>query len=743
MTREDDFGVHILNLPYGDGWSKIFGMENFGNTCFCNSILQCLFYTEKFRAHLASQGGLSYDKKGSVYGVQQHPYVTKYEHNLKKTRELIKSSKILSNNANNDRPKSSRKSGLFGIKLNSGNTGSNSNNNGNFTNSNSSVRSLAIDVPSNVPFVKRAKECTFLTAEQKLRIKKFAELRNMELLITRTTGLLDKSENDMLFMLNSDSYYSENNALQEKATKGDLILISPLSSIVVVGIPQPDPSLNTTYQATLQNPSIDQRKRAALQNGPIINLDHPILKASNLLDDSDLLFALKDIYECIIENDSQIGVVSPNYFISKLRERNILFSLINMHHDAHEFFNYLLNVIIEYLDKYHGHEVNWANQLFQGLITNETKCLQCETVTSRDEEFLDLSIDIPGGESSFSLTYALNNFSKKEILTQQNKFYCSKCAALQEALKTIKLKSLPEILVINLKRFKYDEEFNKVVKLFDTISYPLKLRLFNTTTNSGKSEDGAGDGNFSLYELYALVVHIGGGPLQGHYVSLCKNKAGLWFLFDDETVELVDEAYVLRFFGCGPGLASAYILFYQKCNTMDEDEVDFGFNPHDLYDGNDLHVDDSFENSDFTEPSSDRVNTSASLASVLEQDSFHEGKPENISTTETFVNKEDSQNKSKDDDISLNKSKNKETKKADTLKENDSNAAIGNSENSSKPEKKTWVAGLKRRESKLIPNLERRNSFTSIIAGTRTPSNKKNTNTGDKKKSIFNLKRWS
>lgn len=563
------------------------------------------------------------------------------------------------------------------------------------------------------------------------------------MLITGTTRSLDKSENDILFLLNNDAYYVENNVLQEKATKGDLIFIPPLSSIVVVGIPQPDSSLNTTYQATSQSPSIDQRKRAALQNGPIINLDHAILKASNLLDDSDLLFALKDIYECIVENDSQIGVVSPNYFVNKLRERNILFSLINMHHDAHEFFNYLLNVIIEYLDKYHGHEVNWANQLFQGLITNETKCLQCETVTSRDEEFLDLSVDIPAGASSFSLTYALNNFSKKEILTQQNKFYCSKCAALQEALKTIKLKSLPEILVINLKRFKYDEEFNKVVKLFDTISYPLKLRLFNTTSNSGKSEDRKRDGNFSLYELYALVVHIGGGPLQGHYVSLCKNKAGLWFLFDDETVVLVDEAYVLRFFGGGPGLASAYILFYQKCNTVDEDEVDFGFNLHDLYDGNDLHISSSLDTSDFNEPYSDWMNTSTSVASVFEQDSFHESKPENISTTDSIVNKEDSQIKIKEDDISLNKSKSKETKKTDIKKDNDSNLANKNSETSSEPEKKTWIAGLKRRESKLIPNLERRNSFTSIISGSRTPSNKKNSNTGDKKRSIFNLKRWA
>ena len=31
---------------------------------------------------------------------------------------------------------------------------------------------------------------------------------------------------------------------------------------------------------------------------------------------------------------------------------------------------------------------------FQGILTSETRCLNCETVTSKDEEFCDLSIDV-------------------------------------------------------------------------------------------------------------------------------------------------------------------------------------------------------------------------------------------------------------------------------------------------------------------------------------------------------------
>ena len=43
----------------------------------------------------------------------------------------------------------------------------------------------------------------------------------------------------------------------------------------------------------------------------------------------------------------------------------------------------------------------------QGKLVNETKCLQCETVTSREEAFYDLSLEI---EQNSSVTSCLQNF---------------------------------------------------------------------------------------------------------------------------------------------------------------------------------------------------------------------------------------------------------------------------------------------------------------------------------------------
>ena len=62
--------------------------------------------------------------------------------------------------------------------------------------------------------------------------------------------------------------------------------------------------------------------------------------------------------------------------------------------------------------------------LIQGILTNETKCLRCETVTARDETFFDLSLDI---EQNSSITSCLKNFSSTETLNAEDKFFCDKC----------------------------------------------------------------------------------------------------------------------------------------------------------------------------------------------------------------------------------------------------------------------------------------------------------------------------
>lgn len=65
----------------------------------------------------------------------------------------------------------------------------------------------------------------------------------------------------------------------------------------------------------------------------------------------------------------------------------------------------------------------------------------------------------------------------------------------------MKIKRLPNVLALHLKRFKYQEDVGKYTKLAYRVAFPLELRLFNTVDDARDPD--------RLYELFAIVVHIG------------------------------------------------------------------------------------------------------------------------------------------------------------------------------------------------------------------------------------------
>ncbi|TFK87742.1 cysteine proteinase [Polyporus arcularius HHB13444] len=312
-----------------------------------------------------------------------------------------------------------------------------------------------------------------------------------------------------------------------------------------------------------------------------------------------LLSALRSLFLHISKNPADKGTVAPRAFIDKLKELNELFRS-SMHQDAHEFLNYLLNRVMEDMEedgRRHGSAGNGTksvedlsnsiatlstqpaaststaqamayhstivHRLFEGVLTSETRCLTCETVSSRDESFIDLSIDI---EQNSSVTACLRQFSASEMLCQKNKFFCDSCCDLQEAEKRMKIKKLPNILALHLKRFKYQEDVGKYIKLAYRVAFPLELRLFNTVDDAEDPD--------RLYELFAIVVHIGTGPHHGHYVTIIKAR-GAWLLFDDDTVTTMKESEIPKYFG-ESNSGSAYVLYYQ---AVDLDLSALGLKP--------------------------------------------------------------------------------------------------------------------------------------------------------------------
>lgn len=333
----------------------------------------------------------------------------------------------------------------------------------------------------------------------------------------------------------------------------------------------------------------EYKKKQAMIKGPVLELAQDSPDAYGM--EECTFTGLKDIFTALIETNTRTGVLSPQRFLDIFKRDNEMFRN-SMHQDAHEFYGLVLNDVIanveatarrmqtaeekmikdglvQSVERAMGSSsavttsaggsgtrtpnTGWVHDIFEGVLTSETKCLTCETASQRDETFLDLSIDL---EEHSSVTSCLRKFSREEMLCERNKFHCDHCGGLQEAEKRMKIKKLPKILALHLKRFKYTEDYSRLQKLFHRVVYPYHMRMFNTTDDAYDPD--------RLYELYAVVVHIGGNAYHGHYVSVIKTKDRGWLLFDDEMVEPVDKHFVRNFFGDRPGMACAYVLFYQE-----------------------------------------------------------------------------------------------------------------------------------------------------------------------------------
>jgi ubiquitin carboxyl-terminal hydrolase 12/46 len=154
----------------------------------------------------------------------------------------------------------------------------------------------------------------------------------------------------------------------------------------------------------------------------------------------------------VSQSKKKTGVIAPKRFVQRVKKQNELFRSY-MHQDAHEFLNFLLNELVDILEKESNAAkdspqssspekvpngpvqplangvrkeppVTLVHKNFQGILTNETRCLRCETVTARDETFFDLSVDI---EQNSSITSCLKNFCSTETLNAEDKFFCDKC----------------------------------------------------------------------------------------------------------------------------------------------------------------------------------------------------------------------------------------------------------------------------------------------------------------------------
>ena len=100
--------------------------------------------------------------------------------------------------------------------------------------------------------------------------------------------------------------------------------------------------------------------------------------------------------------------------------------------------------------------------------------------------------------------------------------------------QTFRFTNIPDSLLIHLKRFDFDIDERKILKIVDAIDIPLVLDMSLYTSEAGEICD-------LTYALQGILLHDGSESTGGHYV-VCVKVDDCWILQDDEDVNCVSNS---------------------------------------------------------------------------------------------------------------------------------------------------------------------------------------------------------
>ncbi|KAG5877817.1 hypothetical protein JTB14_004121 [Gonioctena quinquepunctata] len=190
------------------------------------------------------------------------------------------------------------------------------------------------------------------------------------------------------------------------------------------------------------------------------------------------------------------------------------------------------------------------------------------------------------GGAPLTLEECLRDYTEAETLTDA--WRCPHCQQYQPVVKTLDVWSLPDILIVHLKRFRQlgfrGGNSSKLTTMVDFPVYGFDMsphlankrstlnrnhtisesdHIMHSSWSPWKRSRKQSTSADNMYDLYAVCYHHGCDLETGHYTAACKNPYdNQWYLYDDaKVINLSRESSDISSLLVNN---SAYILFYQK-----------------------------------------------------------------------------------------------------------------------------------------------------------------------------------
>jgi len=338
---------------------------------------------------------------------------------------------------------------------------------------------------------------------------------------------------------------------------------------------------------------------------------------------------------CFMEK-SKKRYFDPKPFIEACKTLNLNFNVYHQN-DASEFCDQLLDRLETAMKgKFTRYDVwnDMKTQVFGGKMLYQKIPKDCDIYdtdkrdcghwqSTRKETFLKTELIIRGKDK---IEDSLSQLVEGELMDGDNKIMCDVCNNKKDTVRRTCFGTLPNVLILHLKRFDLDFTTFETVKLNNRIAFPMRINMFRYTKEGieaeelareqegaelvreagkdGKLEVKGGDTDIPMdisdyeYELHGVLVHSGIAQ-GGHYYSFIRDthNPDQWYLFDDDDVSpfnpenIPTQCYGGTYSTTIQGMSStieedrssnALMLFYNKVKhseSVDDDDADVPDHP--------------------------------------------------------------------------------------------------------------------------------------------------------------------
>lgn len=198
----------------------------------------------------------------------------------------------------------------------------------------------------------------------------------------------------------------------------------------------------------------------------------------------------------------------------------------------------------EMMNSMYKKEYSEMIKLFYGIHVSEITSIEDNRQLSfRAEPFSVMSLSIPEKEGQISIYDCFDLYCKKETLEGANAWYNDKTKQKEDVKRGIVFWSLPDILIIDLKRWGMNgRKLNKIIDVpVDNADFTKYVKGYCASSY--------------MYDLYGICNHSG-NSMGGHYTAYIKNANNKWYDCNDTMIKEINKDKLIS--------EKSYCFFYRK-----------------------------------------------------------------------------------------------------------------------------------------------------------------------------------